>query len=157
MEKFETIDNYYILAFAYRVYDAKWVKEGLILENNPYDVTAQENEEKLSRICFQLMYAMNSYYEKGMINLTAISEYDIYQAAYSYTLDLLEKNQSNLIEISHQITRKTYWKLHNSTRMLWAVRAEKLNIISLPDRKSASSGIRNCDRRKRLFWCVPDA
>ena len=43
------------------------------------------------------MYAMNSYYEKGMINLTAISEYDIYQAAYSYTLDLLEKNQSNLI------------------------------------------------------------
>ena len=32
-----------------------------------------------------------------MINLTAISEYDIYQAAYSYTLDLLEKNQSNLI------------------------------------------------------------
>ena len=30
--------------------------------------------------------------------------------------------------------------------MLWAVRAEKLNIISLPDRKSASSGIRNCDR-----------
>lgn len=26
-----------------------------------------------------------------MINLTAISEYDIYQAAYSYTLDLLEK------------------------------------------------------------------
>ena len=97
MEKLETIDNYYILAFAYRVYDAKWVKEGLILENNPYDVTAQENEEKLSRICFQLMYAMNSYYEKGMINLTAISEYDIYQAAYSYTLDLLEKNQSNLI------------------------------------------------------------
>ena len=37
------------------------------------------------------------------------------------------------------------------------VRVEKLNIISLPDRKSASSGIRNCDRRKRLFWCVPDA
>jgi hypothetical protein len=97
MEKLETIDNYYILAFAYRVYDAKWVKEGLILENNPYDVTAQKNEEKLSRICFQLMYAMNSYYEKGMINLTAISEYDIYQAAYSYILDLLEKNQSNLI------------------------------------------------------------
>ena len=97
MKKFDTVDNYYILAFAYRVYDAKWVKEGLILENNPYDVTAQENEEKLSRICFQLMYAMNSYYEKGMITLTAISDYDIYKAAYSYTLDLLEKNQSNLI------------------------------------------------------------
>ena len=97
MEKFETIDNYYILAFAYRVYDAKWVKEGLILENNPYDVTAQENEEKLSRICFQLMYAMNSYYEKGLITLTAISDYEIYKAAYSYTLDLLKKNQSNLI------------------------------------------------------------
>ena len=97
MEKLETIDNYYILAFAYRVYDAKWVKEGLILENNPYDVTAQENEEKLSRICFQLMYAMNSYYEKGLITLTAISDYEIYKAAYSYTLDLLKKNQSNLI------------------------------------------------------------
>lgn len=97
MEKLETIDNYYILAFAYRVYDAKWVKEGLILENNPYDVTAQENEEKLSRICFQLMYAMNSYYEKGMINLTAISEYEIYKAAYSYTLGLLKRKSSSLI------------------------------------------------------------
>ncbi|WP_443714667.1 hypothetical protein [Ruminococcus bicirculans (ex Wegman et al. 2014)] len=97
MKKFDTVDNYYILAFAYRVYDAKWVKEGLILENNPYDVTAQENEEKLSRICFQLMYAMNSYYEKGLITLTAISDYEIYKAAYSYTLDLLKKNQSNLI------------------------------------------------------------
>ena len=32
--------------------------------------------------------------------------------------------------------------------MLWAVRAEKLNIISLPDRKSASSGIRNCSNAK---------
>lgn len=97
IKKFETIDNYYILAFAYRVYDAKWVKEGLILENNPYDVTAQENEEKLSRICFQLMYAMNSYYEKGMISLTAISEYDIYKSAYSYTLGLLKRKSSSLI------------------------------------------------------------
>ena len=97
MDKFETIDNYYILAFAYRVYDAKWVKEGLILENNPYDVTAQENEEKLSRICFQLMYVMNSYYEKGMINLTAISEYDIYKSAYSYTLGLIKRKSSSLI------------------------------------------------------------
>lgn len=97
MDKFETIDNYYILAFAYRVYDAKWVKEGLILENNPYDLTAKEREEILSRICFQLMYAMDSYYEKGLISLTAISEYDIYKSAYSYTLDLIKKNQSNLI------------------------------------------------------------
>lgn len=97
MDKLETIDNYYILAFAYRVYDAKWVKEGLILENNPYDVTAQENEEKLSRICFQLMYAMNSYYEKGMISLTAISEYDIYKSAYSYTLSLIKRKSSSLI------------------------------------------------------------
>ena len=97
IKKFETIDNYYILAFAYRVYDAKWVKEGLILENNPYDVTAQENEEKLSRICFQLMYAMNSYYEKGMISLTAISEYDIYKSAYSYTLGLIKRKSSSLI------------------------------------------------------------
>lgn len=105
MEKFETIDNYYILAFAYRVYDAKWVKEGLILENNPYDVTAQKNEEKLSRICFQLMFAMDSYYEKGLINLTAISEYDIYQAAYSYTLDLIEKKSSNLIWTNSALER----------------------------------------------------
>lgn len=97
MEKLETIDNYYILAFAYRVYDAKWVKEGLILENNPNDVTAKEREERLSRICFQLMYAMNSYYEKGLISLTAISDYEIYKSAYSYTLDLIKKNQSNLI------------------------------------------------------------
>ena len=43
------------------------------------------------------MYAMNSYYEKGMINLTAVSEYEIYKSAYSYTLDLIKKNQSNLI------------------------------------------------------------
>ena len=90
MKKFDTVDNYYILAFAYRVYNAKWQNIILNLDN---DV----EEERLSRICFQLMYAMNSYYEKGMINLTAVSEYDIYQAAYSYTLDLLEKNQSNLI------------------------------------------------------------
>ena len=111
MEKLETIDNYYILAFAYRVYDAKWVKEGLILENNPYDVTAQENEEKLSRICFQLMYAMNSYYEKGLITLTAISDYEIYKAAYSYTLDLLKKNQSNLIW-SKSALEKFAFELH---------------------------------------------
>lgn len=97
MNEFDTIDNYYILAFAYRVYDAKWVKEGLILENNPNDVTAKEREERLSRICFQLMYAMDSYYEKGLISLTAISDYEIYKSAYSYTLDLLKKNQSNLI------------------------------------------------------------
>ncbi len=97
MNEFDTVDNYYILAFAYRVYDAKWVKECLILENNPYDLTAQESEEKLCRICFQLMYAMDSYYEKGLISLTAISEYDIYKSAYSYTLDLIKKNQSNLI------------------------------------------------------------
>lgn len=97
MNEFDTIDNYYILAFAYRVYDAKWVKEGLILENNPNDVTAKEREERLSRICFQLMFAMDSYYEKGLITLTAISDYEIYKSAYSYTLDLLKKNQSNLI------------------------------------------------------------
>ena len=97
MNEFDTVDNYYILAFAYRVYDAKWVKEGLILQNNPYDVTAQENEEKLSRICFQLMYAMDSYYEKGLISLTAISEYDIYKSAYSYTLGLIKRKSSSLI------------------------------------------------------------
>lgn len=97
MDKLETIDNYYILAFAYRVYNAKWVKEGLILENNPNDVTSKEREERLSRICFQLMYAMDSYYEKGLISLTAISDYEIYKSAYSYTLDLIKKNQSNLI------------------------------------------------------------
>ena len=97
MNEFDTIDNYYILAFSYRVYDAKWVKEGLILENNPNDVTAKEREERLSRICFQLMYAMDSYYEKGLISLTAISDYEIYKSAYSYTLDLIKKNQSNLI------------------------------------------------------------
>lgn len=97
MEKLETIDNYYILAFAYRVYNAKWVKECLILENNANDVIANEREEMLSRICFQLMYAMDSYYEKGLISLTAISDYEIYKSAYSYTLDLIKKNQSNLI------------------------------------------------------------
>lgn len=97
MEKLETIDNYYILAFAYRFYDAKWVKEGLILENNPNDVTAKEREERLFRICFQLMYAMDSYYEKGLISLTAISDYEIYKAAYSYTLGLLKRKSSSLI------------------------------------------------------------
>lgn len=43
------------------------------------------------------MFAMDSYYEKGLITLTAISDYEIYKSAYSYTLDLLKKNQSNLI------------------------------------------------------------
>ncbi|WP_443724858.1 hypothetical protein [Ruminococcus bicirculans (ex Wegman et al. 2014)] len=90
MKKFDTVDNYYILAFAYRVYNAKWQNIILNLDN---DV----EEEKLSRICFQLMYAMDSYYEKGLISLTAISDYEIYKSAYSYTLDLLKKNQSNLI------------------------------------------------------------
>ena len=90
MKKFDTVDNYYILAFAYRVYNAKWQHIILNLDN---DV----EEEKLSRICFQLMYAMDSYYEKGLISLTAISDYEIYKSAYSYTLDLLKKNQSNLI------------------------------------------------------------
>lgn len=90
MDKFETMDNYYILAFAYRVYNAKWQNIILNLDN---DV----EEERLSRICFQLMFAMDSYYEKGLITLTAISDYEIYKAAYSYTLDLLKKNQSNLI------------------------------------------------------------
>lgn len=90
MKKFDTVDNYYILAFAYRVYNAKWQNIILNLDN---DV----EEERLSRICFQLMFAMDSYYEKGLITLTAISDYEIYKAAYSYTLDLLKKNQSNLI------------------------------------------------------------
>lgn len=90
MKKFDTVDNYYILAFAYRVYNAKWQNIILNLDN---DV----EEEKLSRICFQLMYAMDSYYEKSLISLTAISDYEIYKSAYSYTLDLLKKNQSNLI------------------------------------------------------------
>ena len=90
MKKFDTVDNYYILAFAYRVYNAKWQNIILNLDN---DV----EEERLSRICFQLMFSMDSYYEKGLITLTAISDYEIYKAAYSYTLDLLKKNQSNLI------------------------------------------------------------
>lgn len=90
MKKFDTVDNYYIPAFAYRVYNAKWQNIILNLDN---DV----EEERLSRICLQLMFAMDSYYEKGLITLTAISDYEIYKAAYSYTLDLLEKNQSNLI------------------------------------------------------------
>lgn len=97
MDKFETIDNYYILAFAYRVYNAKWVNECLILENNANDVIANEREKMLSRICFQLLYAMDSYYEKGLISLTAISDYEIYKSAYSYTLGLIEKKSSNLI------------------------------------------------------------
>ena len=97
MNEFDTVDNYYILAFAYRVYDAKWVKEGLILENNPNDVTAKEREERLFRICFQLMYAIDSYYEKCLISLTDISDYEIYKSSYIYTLDLIKKNQSNLI------------------------------------------------------------
>lgn len=90
MKKFDTVDNYYILAFAYRVYNAKWQDIILNLDN---DV----EEERLSRICFQLMFAMDSYYEKGLISLTAISDYEIYKSAYSYTLGLIKKNQSNLI------------------------------------------------------------
>lgn len=43
------------------------------------------------------MFAMDSYYEKGLISLTAISDYEIYKSAYSYTLGLIKKNQSNLI------------------------------------------------------------
>lgn len=51
------------------------------------------------------MFAMDSYYEKGLINLTAISEYGIYQAAYSYTLDLIEKKSSNLIWTNSALER----------------------------------------------------
>lgn len=105
MDKFETIDNYYILAFAYRFYNAKWVKECLILENNANDVIANEREKMLSKICFQLMYAMDSYYEKGLISLTAISDYEIYKSAYSYTLGLIKKNQSNLIWTNSALER----------------------------------------------------
>ena len=90
MEKLETIDNYYILAFAYRVYNAKWQNIILNLDNDA-------EEERLSRICFQLMFAMDSYYEKGLINLTAISEYDIYKSAYSYILCLIKRKSSSLI------------------------------------------------------------
>lgn len=90
MKKFDTVDNYYILAFAYRVYNAKWQNIILNLDN---DV----EEERLSRICFQLMFAMDSYYEKGLISLTAISEYDIYKSAYSYTLGLIKRKSSSLI------------------------------------------------------------
>lgn len=90
MEKLETIDNYYILAFAYRVYNAK-------LQNIILNLDNDAEEERLSRICSQLMYAMDSYYEKGLISLTAISDYEIYKSAYSYTLGLIKKNQSNLI------------------------------------------------------------
>lgn len=90
MDKFDTVDNYYILAFAYRVYNAKWQNLILNLDN---DV----EEERLSRICFQIMYAMDSYYEKGLISLTAISDYEIYKAAYSYTLGLLKRKSSSLI------------------------------------------------------------
>ena len=90
MKKFDTVDNYYILAFAYRVYNAKWQNIILNLDNDA-------EEERLSRICSQLMYAMDSYYEKGLISLTAISDYEIYKSAYSYTLGLIKKNQSNLI------------------------------------------------------------
>lgn len=90
MKKFETIDYYYILEFAYRVYNAKWQNIILNLDNDA-------EEERLSRICFQLMFAMDSYYEKGLINLTAISEYDIYKSAYSYTLCLIKRKSSSLI------------------------------------------------------------
>ena len=78
------VERFIILAFAYRVYNAKWQNIILNLDN---DV----EEERLSRICFQLMFAMDSYYEKRLITLTAISDYEIYKATYSYTLDLLEK------------------------------------------------------------------
>lgn len=90
MVKFDFVDNYYILEFAYRVYNAKWQNIILNLDNNA-------EEERLSRICFQLMFAMDSYYEKGLINLTAISEYDIYKSAYSYTLGLIKRKSSSLI------------------------------------------------------------
>lgn len=90
MEKLETIDNYYILAFAYRVYNAK-------LQNIILNLDNDAEEERLSRICSQLMYAMDSYYEKVLISLTAISDYEIYKSAYSYILGLIKKNQSNLI------------------------------------------------------------
>ena len=43
------------------------------------------------------MFAMDSYYEKGLINLTAISEYDIYKSAYSYILCLIKRKSSSLI------------------------------------------------------------
>lgn len=90
MVKFDFVDNYYILEFAYRVYNAKWQNIILNLDNDA-------EEERLSRICFQLMFAMDSYYEKGLINLTAISEYDIYKSAYSYTLGLIKRKSSSLI------------------------------------------------------------
>lgn len=90
MNEFDTVDNYYILFFAYRVYNAKWQNIILNLDN---DI----EEEGLSRICFQIMYAMDSYYEKGLISLTAISDYEIYKAAYSYTLGLLKRKSSSLI------------------------------------------------------------
>lgn len=98
MKKFDTVDNYYILAFAYRVYNAKWQNIILNLDN---DV----EEERLSRICFQLMFAMDSYYEKGLFSLTAISDYEIYKSAYSYTLGLIKKNQSNLIWTNSALER----------------------------------------------------
>jgi len=53
MKKFDTVDNYYILAFAYRVYNAKWQNIILNLDN---DV----EEERLSRICFQLILQSTS-------------------------------------------------------------------------------------------------
>lgn len=90
MVKFDFVDNYYILEFVYRVYNAKWQNIILNLDNDA-------EEERLSRICFQLMFAMDSYYEKGLINLTAISEYDIYKSAYSYTLGLIKRKSSSLI------------------------------------------------------------
>ena len=105
MEKLETIDNYYILAFAYRVYNVK-------LQNIILNLDNDVEEERLSRICSQLMYAMDSYYEKGLISLTAISDYEIYKSAYSYTLGLIKKNQSNLIwsKSALEILRLNYMK-----------------------------------------------
>lgn len=127
MKKFDTVDNYYILAFAYRVYNAKWQNIILNLDN---DV----EEERLSRICFQLMFAMDSYYEKGLITLTAISDYEIYKAAYSYTLDLLKKNQSNLIW-SKSALEKFASELHEKFL--------RLKIFSTIQQKKI--GCRNCN------------
>ena len=69
-----------------------------------------------------------------MINLTAISEYDIYQAAYSYTLDLLEKNQSNLIW-SKSALEKFAFELHKKIIAL-----ENLQHYSTKKRLSPQSG-----------------
>ena len=56
MKKFDTVDNYYILAFAYRVYNAKWQNIILNLDN---DV----EEERLSRICFLIYQIIKSKFQ----------------------------------------------------------------------------------------------